>query len=521
MTTLSQFSPLPMPTLTAGAAITQGNLCYFNPVDGKAYPCNTTSGTVVTGPQTITAETLTIVPAYSYSSGSAQILAQDGLIYFVGGFGTSGDGAYLFKMTLDGQVQGSVYIDTGTYYPWTIIQVSNGNIICTGPNKNFKIVNPTTFTVSSVAGGSVQAMNLLALSGGGFAASYTSGATTMTIKIYDNAANVLYTCGAVTQASGCGSNTNLGQLANGNIVTAYFGSGWTVYYAIFSTVGATVKAATTTSYTPNGPAGQLLTVSTNGFAIAPLYDGATYWGIFSYDNTGTLVNSIWTQQPNQQNTYTTKQVVSDGTYYYMFLSSTDGYMYGYKVNSTTGAFVGQGTIAGFGKSSYCGTTSAYNYMWASGPDVNGNIVVGQVYGTLPAVYAIYNANSQTWTPPWGSTTAYQCYSIASLSLTSYYTNVINCGDGFFVGFGMLNYSSYTGIFSIKTNVTPILGVATSTVGAGSSVQIDCTTGQKTITALKGPPKSFNHTGIGGNSGEIMGTTVYLNGFGNKSTRSIN
>lgn len=517
MSALSNFIPGLSPTLTAGTAIALGQLVELGP-DGLAYPCQVSDYATVSSVSTLLAETSIpagYVLANYNNSGQVATEGQDGT-YYVLSAQSSNTGLALSRFSAGGALLGSVAVDSvaSTCSAVSVFTLPNGNIgvvwyqatakaqyAVYGPNLKAAVKAPTVPTAGGTSSGN--GLSVCTLAGGGFALIYNTGANSASLTVFDNTGTQQAT---VSIATTLGSGHFLAQLSNGNIAVSWVNSG-TAYFAIYTTAGVSVVAATasvaTYGYNPT------IAVANGCFAIGGPATSST-GSIAVYNNAGVQQGATYTTPGIQ--TYQSFHFTSDGTNFWaVYIYATSGEIFYVKITSA-------------------GAATTYDSLQSTlGPVLNqttfdgyGNVVSIISGGTLTAIqYVVFNINLlsaiQAPTPVDGAATqTYQHY-------------VVALGDGAAVFIGTLvgNGPGYQKI--IKYMNTAIQGPAMAAAAAGASVTVDGIQGFKSISNLRGAPvKYFDHrsTSVGpGNAGNINcnnanGPQALLQGFG-RPQRNIN
>jgi len=521
MSTGSQFITPNYPSYTAGAAITQNNLVYLN--QGMVFPVNTSDGAVAyssipssgyqnaAAPYNAGSATFLyngiLTPGYSsryYANGFTGLLGSDGYVYYISS-SVMGDSSRpcLHRMTTDGKIVATLnFTQTMSHIPSQIISLTNGNLVCSFNNGIAYVVNISTFTVASNTVTSNQFMPICALSGGGFFGLYATNSTTINGKFFDNTGTVTATCNSNTCDSGYSPYGCCAQLSNGNIAIAYANNSGLLYYSSYTTAGGAAVYTYGTSYAYQ-VTNQYICVVNNNFYLS-VYDGASQYGYVTETNaTGSQSGPAWCTANYIMGGYG-KSWATDGNNQTFFFLILNGVISAFRVGYSTYILSTQFPSSG------------YTALVCSTPDNLGNVLIWTTNSNTYQGYAVFNIYLETFIiQP----------SYVPTQLPPYQQNnsptIITCGDGYFMVFAGSTANSATGLWTIKVGQTPILGVAQSSVAAGSSVAVDVSGGTKTIVPVKGNQgKAFNHQGIGGNSGTILGSTVILNGLGAKSGRNI-
>lgn len=503
MTTLSSVIKANQIPAVAGAAISQNELLEIFS-DGKVYPCAVSDYATVAnaGTAILAATTSSVyintpnVNGTSFTNASG--IAQDALgnIYELTKSGANSNGLGINKYNSLGALQESVVLLSSTTdgaYISNIGILSNGNLFVTWSQNTsltsyyaiitpqLAVVVPQTVLNSSATNSGYSSS--CALSGGGFAASYTNTSGIIQISTYNNA-GAFQASATVTGSSSCQSG--ILQLSSGNIalVTKV---GTTLSYTIYSSALAVVTATTATTVASGYPV-----IAVCGMS-----------GYFAFASIG-------------QSTSATV---------------------GYAVVSNAGSLQGAGTITGFGSTNVGNPETGVSLFnddtnfWMIVTNGSTAVPYSQItplgvltsYGSAP-IYgmSIMDPGSKNIYTVGGATTTCSVFSPSALQITSSETfsaglsgsnsvsDVAALGDAtVFVGGSGTTYLT-TSIW--KAENTAIIGVASSASASGQTVEVITSSGYYQITQLKGSlTKSFNMNSTSGSN--LIGNKGVIAGVG--------
>ena len=330
----------------AGVAVAANNLVQLA-ADGSIYPCQTSDFATVAnaGTAILAATSLTNYPAYQAygcNSNNPGLLVDSAGYYYIL-TSVSGNGLTVVKYTPLGALVSSVGVTSiSNYYSYCkMFFLSNGNICCTqfignggaGGYSSFCIINPATMTqvvapTTMTGAGAGYGLDACPLLGGGFAAVYPNGSSSVQFTVYNNAGAQQ----ATTTFSALGAyNTDsyaISQLSNGNcaIIDAYVASTGAINLVIFNTAATQILAPTTVSSilakVNNYQLNASISVVPGYFCITGVNTNSIASGVFT--NGGALQGAVYTQY--MANSGISPSVVNDGVNFWTSCANSSYYL---------------------------------------------------------------------------------------------------------------------------------------------------------------------------------------------------
>lgn len=486
----------------AGKAINQNDLVQMIS-NGKVYPCGVSD--YVATPNSGTVITASTAQTY-YDVGAQRELSwlQDstGNTYIVQGNGiASTTGVVISKYAPSGAIIASAIVDTTTTATSnagiTIKFLSTGNIVVTWASNTagtarFAIVKASDMSilVASTAMHSVSpnyyTVTCQPIATGGFVIAYANTNAVSTLDLYTNAGVWVSSVNFTVQVAN--EKFILRQLSNGNILLVQNEISFAIWTAALVVVVAPTNwIATSTKLTE--------CVVINGFfCLSQSYVTLTTASIAVYNNAGTLQGSLITvaKASGGSDNYS-YSLQTDGTYFYVAFQPVISTYSIYQVN-TSGVLVSTTPVASGAASAVFGMDQLGNYI--------------QFFsGSTTLTMNVFDPSTLTVT----------YYAFSAFFLTSHRGSGVYIPlDGALFWQGKADASSIADIGVTKVLNTAIIGVAQSTVAAGSTVQVVVDKGYYQINALKGTTsKSFTMktvANIYGNNGTISGIAVTQQGM---------
>lgn len=407
----------------------------------------------------------------------------------------------LYKYSAAGALLGSVNLGSGIPGNVAVAQLSNGNLaIVWGTasgaltfaitDTNLNIIIASTVIVPGAA--LVNAyFDLIALSGGGFAVSYSQSGGVY-LAIYTNTGGVTSAGALIASSPAATPASRMAQLSNGNIAVAIASTtaSNSVGYAVFSAAGSSVVSYTTLDTTTNTYGIFYPVISTvSGYFCIGGIDGAGARAVaYVLSNVGVLQGSPYAQTVGVTLSSVFK-LITDGTNFEFVVA---GYI----------AFI---PVTGSG---YV-TTSAYSAGAVDAVYDHGIIVVT----TSSNIYVFQMLSS-------GSAQLLSSFSISGFTTNNYMT-ARAVGDFSVLILGLPTTPAT--LFAVEKYMnTSIVGVSQQTVAAGNSGALVAyrhgggagKNGYPCNAILGTVGKGFNHSAatIVGNTGTMLGNSVALEGI---------
>lgn len=486
--------------------------------DGKLYPLsNGDLGKVTNTNAAVFAET-------TYSSATvdlegwrpAVLKHSNGDIYTVGASGCT-----IKRYSALGELKKTTVIDVSLsgYSQWRLAELGNGSIVITwcagGPlyvyyavvDQALAIVK--AFTQGSYHQASTRQYGLCALSGGGFAISWSDyNSTAIRFRAFDNTgtatiADTQWGTGALSDPA----SSAICQLSNGNLVLVRSGNagGTNTKFAIYTPGGAQVKAETQLSATSQ-PSQPFILQAGNGYFCLRI-GGPSAGSFYVFNNAGDQQGAVYGPVADG-GSKNSSQVLWDGADFYIV----------YGVNG------GSGTLIRLVKLPITGGANAVSYdTYTTTTAATSSGIDAYWEGSNIAVIALpYNTNQK---PSYGVVSKTGATVTAPIEFgTAPGTTQGNCLRGFSGGgaftFGVAweqSASSASKVMVIKNANTAILGVAQASAAAGELAPIATGAGVYKVNplALSTTPLAFDHTTgstVPGNKGTMLTNSVILRGI---------
>lgn len=509
-----------------GIAVAANDLLQFGP-DGRAYPVGTTDyaavanctyGTAQTSTATgmIVAQTQIVASQTQAYHRQALLVGEDGSIYTCTHSGV-GVGIMLTKYSASGELVNQVTpIGTGAYINHQSFFLSNGNIcLIAGLNNGvitFTIYDTLLNTIKSAtnltAAQNSSHFSSCALSGGGFAVIYQSGATPLQSKFisYDNAGNVVTADFAVWTRTGTSSTQShrMAQLSDGNLLVAVYSqntvSSIGLFYSVISTSGSIVKAFTNIDNTASAAAYiPEISVMSGKFAVAKA--NGTNILAFVFDNSGNLQGSGFTTATSASESQNKIKLLNDETHFWLLWGrNTDSKMCLTKLPITGTGYVTT-TVTTTTQYSHCIDAFAENGLIVAVSSSN-NSVLNQMW--------VISADTGTLVSASGTG-----FGVVASSSSGVNPRVVPVGDFAFACMYDYSGSAQTNLTLGKYANTAVIGKSNFSAVEDALVSVSQKAGGYGINEIKGSPsKAFNHsaTNIVGNSGTLMKHGAVLKGI---------
>lgn len=503
--------------LIAGQVLAKDDLVQIGS-DGKVYPlANGDIGKITNSAAAVFAETTYSSPVADISGWRPAVLKHsNGDIYTVGASGCT-----IKRYSPAGTLKSTTVIDTSVsnYSQWRLAELSNGSIVvtwCAGspPYAYYAVVDQALSIVKAFTQGSYQQTSsrqygLCALSGGGFAVSWSDyNSAAVRFRVFDNTgtATIADTQWGTATVSDPASSA-ICQLSDGNLALVRSGltGGTNTKYAIYTTGGAQVKAETqlTTDSLPDQP---FILQPGNGYFCLRI-GGASAGKFYVFNNAGAQQGTAF-GPVTDGGSKNSSALLWDGADFYAV----------YGTNGTSGTLIRLVKIpvtGGAGAVSY-DTYTTTTAATSSGIDAYWD-------GSNIAVIALpYNANQK---PSYGVVSKAGATVTAPIEFgTAPGTTQGNCVRGFNPGgaftFGAAwEQSSATAskVMVVKNTNTAILGVAQAAANTGDLAQIATGAGTYKVNplALSTTPLAFDHTTgttVPGNKGTMLTNSIILRGI---------
>lgn len=515
MSNISQFIRNPWAQPTLGADVSRQNLLEMGP-DGLAYPCVSSNYASVSQMGTVilanTTPSGTGLSAPQANGGQIVVVGDNGYIFVLSAIDSGPVGVSVDKYTPDGVLVDHLQALSGSGMTTANIAIlSNGNLLITAAftistvearfivvTQTFEIVQSGAFNNGTSA--FTTAVSSCALSGGGFAAAYRTGTTTIQLSVYNNLGVLTSSAAAITADTYTSYGIVVKELSNGEILLGYSVS--SLYKFARYNTSAVIQGSLTSTGSIFNAAGTGAT-SVN-VSVLPGFFAIGFSGV----SAGTYLAQVWSNANAQQGSTITANISF----------SPDNVGYNFIVNDGVDFWISSaGNVAWpYTKVTTAGVATLYY------PNVSlGNL------GRSSAYYA--GMGNIVTTSADGSVAQYMVFNIPLLRqivppttfATANFPNVIGpiqpipLGDGavlFYSTPGAENYINITKVYE-----TAIIGPAAATATQGNVVAADNTRGTKTITRLRGDV-STPFTSLINGGGSINGTLITQNGAG--FTRSI-
>lgn len=488
----------------AGKAINQNDLVQMG-ASGKVYPCIVSDyvakpnrSDVILAPTALTSF-FALIPQYYLDP----INIQDSLgnNYVLHQTAAGNTGLSFSSFTPAGVLIGTVTLSTVINVSSADIKVlSNNNVLVTWSTT---VVNGAKFSIiTSVTSSPTLLVNASSmhttqtgtaycsagqsLSGGGFVIAYNTSSSAGIIDLYTNAGVWVSSSASITSLAG-NERLALKQLSNGNLLLIQNFNTSPSSYSIWTSALVSVLASTSIPQQVN------CWSSLNGFfAFGWMNTSTSYYSV--YNNAGVLQGATTSFTCSGSIGSAIQGFMqNDGDDFWFLTPKTAGFTYnristaGALITSTDTTNAINGAMCGFDASLKC-FISVF---------ITGSITRFFVFDTMTlSIYPQLDQSIIAAGTPGG--------------LTSFY-----CSDGalFYTSYDTFTQLCY-GIFKLIN--TAIIGVAQSTVAAGSTVQVVVDKGYYQINALKGTTsKSFTMktvANIYGNNGTISGIAVTQQGM---------
>jgi hypothetical protein len=491
----------------AGAAVAQNNLLELFP-DGSVYPAQVTEYAATANVGNILAPTLlSNANAITFVGGVIAAQGGDGSLYVLTG-ASGANGLILAKYTALGAFVSSVVLDStaNTCPQANVLVLSNGSIAVTWfqtagnvakyavYDKYLQVVQAATSAVGSSTTYSSGVVSC-AISSGGFAMFYGTSNTASNLTIYNNSGVQQAT--AALAGTGGSAPFAMTQISNGNLLLTY-NTGAAHQCTIYSTAAVQQVAPFAGPTVFNGGSGAAVLASVPGFFIVGSVSSGTQYTYIVYSTVGAQQGAPVVVTPSNTN-FWGLPVVSDGiNFWAIYATGVTPFTINFTKITTTGiatTFSG-GTVTGGG-----------NWSMSVAYDGCGNIIAQACNYANNINYVVFNVNLAVVVKPMAAISSY----------TGRYTSTVAVGDGTVLFAGSSGSDGVAAYMQITKYInTAILGPATSSSGANTSVSFDSSGGYKQITRLKGGFSStFNHktgTNFYGNAGSIVANSVTLQGM---------
>lgn len=481
---------------------------------------NCTYGTSQTSTATGQVITHTTVHSQIGETYSRQQMAIDssGNIFVLTCYSSS-TGITLKKYAPSGALLGSVDVDTTatTTYSLRLVTLSNGNL-CVSYNISstlkYAIYDTNLLEVKALTTLSATALlysDVIALSGGGFAAVFAMSGTPLESKLatFDNAGTAVLAATIVWTRTGTTGNQfhRITQLSSGNIAYAISSvntvSSIGLYYGVTDVSGAIVKAFTSLDATSISIAPELVSNGAGYFAIArPNSTNQVAW---VFNNAGTEQGSSFSSATSAGNTTAKTKLVASGTTMYLL----------WHKSSTSKAMVTSIPITGTGHVTGTVTTPTTQYnFYLDAFYEDGYIVAVSMPGAsaiAPQMWVVDTATMQL------VNSAGTTFGTAASASSGTQPRVLSGGDRTFIA--VYDYTSTSGTFLCagKWANTAILGVAEADTATASSIPLRVQAGAYKINTINGTKsKAFDMsaTNLVGNKGAMVANGfVTLTGIG--------
>jgi hypothetical protein len=436
-----------------------------------------------------------------------------------------GQGTSLYKFRPNGEVIGYVDIDTlnsAAYQNRWILELSNGNLCVVTVignaatikfaiyDKNLNLVKAlTTVTNTSSA---TWYFSAIKLSSGGFAIVYNDSVTTREVRAvtYDNAGTVVTANFLVWSRPGTPAYSNLTvkELSNSNLFIAInstdTGSGFGLYYAIYTQAGVQVKAATNLETTNISSVIQDPTVDVIAGTVCISRRNGTNQMAWVLDNAGTVQGAGFTTANTLVPLHYKERLLNDGTNYYLIWQRSTDSKFAITKIPVTGTNYVTATL----------NPGQYNVFFDAFYDIDGFIVVNSTDAS--------NDKNHFWVIDLSTLTLVYSgmtdYGIDPVTNAGNAIKIIGGGDKSFISMYTEN-GTPTGTFLCigKYAKTAIMGAAESSGVLDDSISFKSTAGFYEINPVKGSlTKAFDMSTntLVGNKGTIIKTgSAVLKGIG--------
>jgi len=432
---------------------------------------------------------------------------------------TTDQGITLKKYSPAGTLLGSVNVDTTSTvtYSHRLVTLSNGNLCIAytiSSTLKYAIYDTALLEVKAVTTLSATVLlysDVIALSGGGFAAVFAMSGTPLETKLatFDNAGTAVLAATIVWTRTGTTGNQfhRIVQLSSGNIAYAISSvntvSSIGLYYAVTDISGAIVQAFTSLDATSKTYPPEIVSNGAGYFAISrPNTTNQIAW---VFNNAGTEQGASFTSASSGGTSVGKTKLVASGTTMYLLWHKSSGS----SVMVTSLPITGTGHVTG----TVTTTTTQYNfYLDAFYED--GYIVAVSMAGSgavAPQMWVVDVATMLLINPA-GTT-----FGTAASSSNGTQPRVLSGGDRTFVA--VYDYTSTAGTFLCvgKWANTAVLGVAAADTAAASSIPLHVLAGAYKINSINGTKsKAFDMsaTALVGNKGAMVANGfVTLTGIG--------